>query len=63
LHTPLLSTPHASPATAPSPSASFDTDAIVRVRGVSKTYAGGFQALKNVDLDIRRGEIFALLGR
>ena len=37
-------------------------DAIVRVRGVSKTYAGGFQALKNIDLDIRRGEIFALLG-
>ncbi|MBQ0922037.1 ABC transporter ATP-binding protein [Hydrogenophaga aromaticivorans] len=38
------------------------TDAIVSVRGVSKTYAGGFQALKNVHLDIRRGEIFALLG-
>ena len=37
-------------------------NAIVRVRGVSKTYAGGFQALKNIDLDIRRGEIFALLG-
>ena len=37
-------------------------DAIVRVRGVSKTYAGGFQALKNVHLDIRRGEILALLG-
>jgi len=37
-------------------------DAIVCVRGVGKTYAGGFQALKNVDLDIRRGEIFALLG-
>jgi len=37
-------------------------DAIVRVRGVSKTYAGGFQALKQVDLDIHRGEIFALLG-
>ena len=37
-------------------------DAIVRVRGVSKTYAGGFQALKNVNLDIRRGEILALLG-
>jgi len=32
------------------------------VRGVSKTYAGGFQALKHVDLDIRRGEILALLG-
>ena len=37
-------------------------DTIVSVRGVSKTYAGGFQALKNVTLDIRRGEIFALLG-
>ena len=44
------------------PSTPADVDAIVRVRGVSKTYAGGFQALKNVDLDIRRGEIFALLG-
>ncbi len=38
------------------------TEAIVSVRGVSKTYAGGFQALKRVDLDIRRGEILALLG-
>ncbi|MDO9436849.1 ABC transporter ATP-binding protein [Hydrogenophaga sp.] len=37
-------------------------DPIVSVRGVSKTYPGGFQALKRVDLDIRRGEIFALLG-
>lgn len=36
--------------------------AIISVRGVNKTYAGGFQALKNVDLDINRGEIFALLG-
>ncbi|MDT4328943.1 ABC transporter ATP-binding protein [Methylomonas sp. MED-D] len=35
---------------------------IVAVRGVNKVYAGGFQALKNVDLDIQRGEIFALLG-
>ena len=48
------------PSTAsPSPNAS---DSIVRVRGLSKIYAGGFQALKNVNLDIRRGEIFALLG-
>jgi ABC-type multidrug transport system ATPase subunit len=31
-------------------------------RDRGKTYASGFQALKNVDLDIRRGEIFALLG-
>jgi ABC-2 type transport system ATP-binding protein len=34
----------------------------ISVRGVSKTYKGGFQALKSIDLDIRRGEIFALLG-
>jgi ABC-2 type transport system ATP-binding protein len=37
-------------------------DAIVAVRGLSKVYKSGFQALKGVDLDIRRGEIFALLG-
>jgi ABC-2 type transport system ATP-binding protein len=37
-------------------------DSIVSVRGVSKTYAGGLQALKRVDLEIERGEIFALLG-
>ena len=36
--------------------------AIVCIRGISKTYARGFQALKSVDLDIKRGEIFALLG-
>ncbi|WP_340647500.1 ABC transporter ATP-binding protein [Phenylobacterium sp.] len=35
---------------------------IISVKGLSKTYAGGFQALKNIDLDIRKGEIFALLG-
>jgi ABC-2 type transport system ATP-binding protein len=35
---------------------------IITVQGVSKTYATGFQALKSVDLEIRRGEIFALLG-
>jgi ABC-2 type transport system ATP-binding protein len=46
----------------PSTSASPNPEAIVSVRGVSKTYAGGFQALKRVDLDIRRGEILALLG-
>src|SRR5690242_21582427 len=37
-------------------------DAIITIRGVSKTYKGGFQALKPLDLDIRKGEIFALLG-
>ena len=35
---------------------------VVSVSNLSKTYASGFQALKDVDLDIRRGEIFALLG-
>ena len=35
---------------------------IVSVSNLSKTYATGFQALKNVNLEIRRGEIFALLG-
>jgi ABC-2 type transport system ATP-binding protein len=35
---------------------------IISVDYLSKTYASGFQALKNINLDIRRGEIFALLG-
>ena len=35
---------------------------IISVAKLSKTYASGFQALKSIDLDIRRGEIFALLG-
>jgi ABC-2 type transport system ATP-binding protein len=39
-----------------------DAPAIVTVSGLSKTYASGFQALKRIDLTIRRGEIFALLG-
>jgi ABC-2 type transport system ATP-binding protein len=37
-------------------------DPIISVKNLTKTYASGHQALKNVDLDIRRGEIFALLG-
>ena len=37
-------------------------NAIISVTNLSKTYASGFRALKNVNLDIRRGEIFALLG-
>lgn len=35
---------------------------ILKVTNLSKTYASGFQALKDINLDIRRGEIFALLG-
>ena len=35
---------------------------IISVSGLAKTYASGFEALREVDLEIRRGEIFALLG-
>jgi ABC-2 type transport system ATP-binding protein len=35
---------------------------IISVRQLSKTYATGFVALKDINLEIRRGEIFALLG-
>jgi len=35
---------------------------IISVKDLSKNYASGFRALKDVNLDIRRGEIFALLG-
>jgi ABC-2 type transport system ATP-binding protein len=37
-------------------------DPIITVSNLVKTYASGFHALKNVNLSIRRGEIFALLG-
>jgi ABC-2 type transport system ATP-binding protein len=35
---------------------------IIAVKNVSKTYASGLSALKNINLEISRGEIFALLG-
>ena len=35
---------------------------IISIKGLSKTYKEGFQALKTVDLDIASGEIHALLG-
>jgi ABC-2 type transport system ATP-binding protein len=35
---------------------------VISVSRVGKTYASGLQALKDIDLEIRRGEIFALLG-
>jgi len=35
---------------------------IISIQNLSKTYPGGFQALKGVNLDIEAGEIFALLG-
>ena len=36
--------------------------AIISISDLSKTYASGLQALKRVNLEIRKGEIFALLG-
>ena len=36
--------------------------AIVEIENLTKTYDGGFQALKGVKLDIQEGEILALLG-
>ncbi|MDH6232435.1 ABC-2 type transport system ATP-binding protein [Mesorhizobium soli] len=35
---------------------------VISVSNLSKTYASGFTALKNINLEIRKGEIFALLG-
>ena len=35
---------------------------IIKVAKLSKRYGSGFEALKNVDLEIHQGEIFALLG-
>ncbi len=35
---------------------------VISIRDLTKTYAGGFEALKAVDLDIDKGEIFGLLG-
>jgi ABC-2 type transport system ATP-binding protein len=37
-------------------------ESVISIRELTKTYAGGFEALKNVDLDINKGEIFGLLG-
>ncbi len=35
---------------------------IISISNLTKTYASGLQALKRIDLEIRKGEIFALLG-
>ena len=35
---------------------------VISVENLTKTYASGFMALKNINLEILRGEIFALLG-
>jgi ABC-2 type transport system ATP-binding protein len=38
------------------------SEPVLSIRGLRKAYASGTEALKSVDLDIKRGEIFALLG-
>jgi ABC-2 type transport system ATP-binding protein len=40
----------------------YPTEPIISISNLSKTYASGFEALKRINLDIRRSEIFALLG-
>ena len=45
-----------------SPTGAIAVQTVISVSGLSKVYASGFQALNDINLDIRRGEIFALLG-
>jgi len=46
----------------PSPSPSGSDDKIISVRDLKFTYEGGLEALKGVNLDIRRGEYVAIVG-
>ena len=39
-----------------------DENPILRIKGLNKFYSGGFQALKDINLEIEKGEIVALLG-
>src|SRR5436190_23610986 len=45
-----------------SPESENHADFILSIENLQKTYVSGFRALSNVNLKIRRGEIFALLG-
>jgi ABC-2 type transport system ATP-binding protein len=37
-------------------------NSIISIKNLNKTYATGFVALKNINLEIKKGEIFGLLG-
>ena len=37
-------------------------DNIIKINNLKKTYSNGFEALKGIDINIKRGEIFGLLG-
>jgi ABC-2 type transport system ATP-binding protein len=39
-----------------------DNKVIISIKNLSKVYSSGFTALDNINLDINRGEVFALLG-
>ncbi|TGK01083.1 ABC transporter ATP-binding protein [Leptospira semungkisensis] len=39
-----------------------ESNSIVSIRNLSKSYSNGFTALKNINLEIKKGEIIALLG-
>ena len=55
------STPHPSTATDLPPTTHDGTGAMVRARGLRKSY-GDFEAVKGIDLDVRPGESFGFLG-
>ena len=38
------------------------SEAAVEIRGLRKTYRGGFEAVKNIDLTVEQGDFYALLG-
>lgn len=38
------------------------SETILKIKGLNKVYEGGFQALKNINLELKQGEILALLG-
>ena len=40
----------------------MNSETLIKIDNVHKSFAGGFQALKGVNLEIKRGEILALLG-
>jgi len=58
----MTSTPQLRPNPASAAQQVFRMQPIIAVSNLTKTYATGFQALKEINLEIREGEIFALLG-
>ena len=54
--------PRAVGATPPALGSWSESDALVRLEGVGKTFKNGTTALSGVNLDVRRGEFLSLLG-